>query len=80
MHCNTGLPAPYSNPFALELTFNTLPAAPIASLVSALAPLTIISPCVVVGDDACPFATNAQLPCAVPPDDGLFPVVAVVQI
>ena len=39
------LPAsPYSNPFADELTFNAFPAAPIASLSSALAPLTIISP------------------------------------
>ena len=49
-------PSPYSNPFAPELTFNTLPAAPIASRPSALAPLTIISPCVVVGELACPFA------------------------
>ena len=71
---------PYSNPFALALTLSALPAVPIASLSSALAPLTIKSPCVVVGDVACPFATNAQFACAVPPDDGLFPVDAVVQI
>ena len=49
-------PSPNSYPFALELTFNTLPAAPIPSLSSALAPLTIISPCVVVGEADCPFA------------------------
>ena len=75
------LPAvPYSNPLAEALTLSALPAVPIANLVSALAPLTMISPCVVVGDVACPFATNAQFACAVPPDDGLFPVEAVVQI
>ena len=64
--CNILPPSPYSNPFAPELTFNTLPAAPIASRASALAPLTIISPCVVVGDVACPFARKFQEECAVP--------------
>ena len=73
-------PVPNSYPFALELTFNTWPAVPIANLWSALAPLKTKSPCVVVGDTACPFATYAQFACAVPPEDGLFPVVAVVQI
>ena len=47
---------PYSNPFPDEFTFNASPAAPIANLPSALAPLTIISPCVVVGEVDCPFA------------------------
>ena len=73
-------PSPNSYPFADELTFNTFPAAPIASLSSALEPLKTKSPCVVVGDTACPFATYAQFACAVPPHDGLFPVDAVVQI
>ena len=78
--CNIPPAVPYSNPFADELTLSACPAVPIASLASADAPLTITSPCVVVGDDACPFATYAQFACAVPPDDGLFPVDAVVQI
>ena len=42
-----------------------------ANLPSALAPLTIISPCVVVGDVACPFANKFQyVVLTVPPVDG----------
>ena len=59
---NNVIPAdePYSSPFADELTFNACPAVPMASLWSALAPLTIISPCVVVGVGSPPFASKFQ--------------------
>ena len=51
-----------------------------ASLSSALAPLTIKSPCVVVGDVACPFARYSQDAWRVPPEDGALPVVLATHI
>ena len=71
--CKSPPATPYVSPLPAPFTFNAWPGVPMASLSSVLAPLTIKSPCVVVGDDACPFARYSQyVELALPPVDGTW--------